>query len=122
MYQFPTYTYTNMIGNGNPNLYKNIPLQGRNTKWHYIYFGYSKITSQAYAYVKWIESEDELNYENVNHYYIQKLYIYIGKDIFYPGFNGKLNYVVVNFGLGAFRNKKKFSDNNDIFNYDIGTK
>ncbi|CAD8058815.1 unnamed protein product [Paramecium sonneborni] len=120
VYQFPTYTYTNMIGNGNANLYKNINLNDRNIRWHYIYFGYSKIKSQANVYVKWQDDEDKLLYENVNHYYVNKLYAYIGKDKFYSGLNGKMAYVVVNFGFGAYRNQKQFDE--EIFNFNIGIK
>jgi hypothetical protein len=42
IYHFPTYTYTNMVGGGNSNYWKNIPHKGRHTEWHFVYFGYSK--------------------------------------------------------------------------------
>jgi hypothetical protein len=42
-YHFPTYTYTNMVGEGNANLVKNSQHDGANTGWHFVYYGYSKL-------------------------------------------------------------------------------
>lgn len=38
---FPTYTYTDLNGNGNPNYFKNIKDNDRHFGWHFIHFGYS---------------------------------------------------------------------------------
>jgi len=39
---FPTYTYTDMNGNGNRNHVQNIQHQQRLIRWFYVYYGYSK--------------------------------------------------------------------------------
>lgn len=39
----PTYTYANMNGAGNTNVWKNIPHKERHTKWFFLYFGYTKL-------------------------------------------------------------------------------
>lgn len=56
IYHFPTYTYSNMNGGGNANYFKNLAHKNRHTKWHFVYYGYSKKDSTAYAYVKWSDS------------------------------------------------------------------
>lgn len=56
----------------------------------------------------------------MNHYYVHKLYAYVGKDKFYSGLNGKMAYVVVNFGFGAYKNQKQFDE--EIFNFKLGLK
>jgi len=38
----PTYTYTDLNGNGNANLVKNIPHNNKHLEWHFVYMGYSK--------------------------------------------------------------------------------
>jgi hypothetical protein len=50
-YAFATYTYTNMNGAGNANVYKNIAYQSELTKWHFIYMGYSKKESRAFGFI-----------------------------------------------------------------------
>jgi hypothetical protein len=65
----PTYSYTNMVGAGNTNYWKNIAHKDRHTKWFFVYYGYSKAKAQAYAYVKWTEGEDSNSYDKANHYY-----------------------------------------------------
>jgi hypothetical protein len=41
-YHFTTYTYTDLNGGGNPNVYKNTPYGLYLPLWHFIYFGYSR--------------------------------------------------------------------------------
>ena len=48
--------------------------------------------------MKWTDSDDTLTYENISHYFVDEFYIFVGKDKFYPGLNGKLAYV--NFNIG----------------------
>lgn len=38
----PTYTYTNLNGDGNPNLVKNINHNNKILQWHFVYMGYSR--------------------------------------------------------------------------------
>lgn len=59
---FPTYSYVNMNGAGNANLVQNIVHKDRHTEWFFVYYGYTKTDRTAYAFVKWRESEDSLNY------------------------------------------------------------
>jgi hypothetical protein len=54
----PTYTFTDLEGKGNANLFKNIPHKDRHTKWFFVYFGYSRPQQKAKAYIKWTDSED----------------------------------------------------------------
>lgn len=77
---FPTYTYSNMNGAGNANLYKNIAHKERHLEWFYVYYGYQKSSSKAYAYVKWTNSEDSLTYDNTNHYLAPEFFIFVGRD------------------------------------------
>jgi len=65
----PTYTYANMVGAGNTNFWKNIAHKDRHTKWFFVYYGYSKLVQKAYAYVKWLDGEDNNKYDNVNHFF-----------------------------------------------------
>lgn len=85
---FPTYTYTDMNGKGNPNYYKNIKHNNRHFEWFYIYFGYSKTLSKSYALVSWTDGVEDLIYEIVNHYYTPEFFLFIGRDKFFPGHNG----------------------------------
>lgn len=51
--------------------------------------GYSKDEKKVRGYVKFIDSEKELVYENINHYIPEKLFVYVGHDMpsntFYSG-------------------------------------
>ncbi|CAD8140693.1 unnamed protein product [Paramecium octaurelia] len=117
---FPTYTYTNMNGAGNPNVVQNIQHKNRHNNWFFVYYGYSKVNRQAYAYVKWTDSEDSLNYDNINHYFAPKFFISVGKDKFFPGFNGFVAYVNFNLGKGSFRKGNDFTHDNDFFGFSTG--
>jgi hypothetical protein len=44
----------------------------------------------------------------------------VGRDKFFPGWNGKLAYVNFNVGKGAFRNAKDFTHPNDAFGIGAG--
>jgi hypothetical protein len=87
-----------MNGAGNANLYKNIAHKERHLEWFYVYYGYQKSSSKAYAYVKWTNSEDSLTYDNTNHYFAPEFFIFVGKDKQFPGHSGKLAYVNFNSG------------------------
>lgn len=51
VYAFATYTYTNLNGAGNPNVYQTVSYGKEMTAWHFIYFGYSRELKKAVAYV-----------------------------------------------------------------------
>jgi len=76
-------------GNGNANYAKNIAHKNRHANWHFVYFAYSNKDRKARVYVKFLDSEEELVYDNVNHYIPQKLFVYVGHDMpsdtFYSG-------------------------------------
>lgn len=46
--------------------------------------------------------------------------MYIGNDIYYPGWSGYINLVNFNMGKGVFRPGKDFTDDKDIFNWSAG--
>jgi hypothetical protein len=77
---FPTYSYTSLNGDGNRNQFQNIAHKGRHVKWFFVHYGYSKPARKAYVHVKWFEEDQNLVYENVNHYYAPKFWLYVGKD------------------------------------------
>lgn len=112
---FPTYTYVNMNGAGNANFHKNIDHKGRHQKWFFVYFGYSKKERLANIYVKWQDSEDSTQYENIDHYFAPEFFVYYGRDKHFPGWNGQMGLVNFNSGEGAFRNGKDFKHPQNIF-------
>lgn len=61
-----------------------------------------------------------MEYNNVNHYYAPKFYTFVGKDMHFPGLNGKLGYVNFNLGDGTFRKVPDFKHPNDIFGLQKG--
>ena len=109
-----------MQGAGNANVNQRIQHDGKFVRWHYIYFGYSKPQNRAYAYVKWASGENSLNFPNTNHYYISKFYMWVPKERFYAAFSGKIGYLNLNFGDGAFRDTNKYDHPDDIFAYGEG--
>jgi hypothetical protein len=44
--------------------------------------------------VQFGETTNTLNFDNVNHYLSDQLYLYLGKDLFFPSYNGQIS----NFG------------------------
>ncbi|CAK56140.1 unnamed protein product (macronuclear) [Paramecium tetraurelia] len=116
----PTYTYANMNGGGNANVWKNILHKDRHTKWFFVYFGYSKPQAKAYSYIKWQSDDDFLNYDNTNHYYAPNFQVFFGRDKFYTGWHGKVAFAQFNLGKGAFRSGKDFTHPNDAFGIGAG--
>jgi hypothetical protein len=51
-YHATTYSYANMVAGGNPNVNQNAPHDGLNQQWHFIYYGYSKILSRGFLFIK----------------------------------------------------------------------
>jgi len=49
---FVTYTYTNLNGAGNANLFKTVKFNNDLSKWHFVYFGYSRKTRRATGFVQ----------------------------------------------------------------------
>jgi hypothetical protein len=71
--------------------------------WFFIYQGYSFVEKKAYAFVKWADSENFLVWENLYHQLPDRVTLWLGKDPFYPAFNGDLKLWKLNFGPGAYR-------------------
>lgn len=113
---FPTYSYSNLNGAGQANLVRNIRHRNRHVKWHFIYYGYSWTSKQAYIHVKFADSDESVLIKDVNHYLGPKFWVNTAADQFnHWGYNGKMAYFAVNFGEGAFRSAKDFSHPSDIF-------
>ena len=51
IYTFATYSYNDMVGNGNANIYKNIKHGEELKKWHFIYFAYSRKERKALGFI-----------------------------------------------------------------------
>jgi hypothetical protein len=56
---FPTYTYTDLNGNGNANVVRNVAHKNRHLTWHFIYFGYTKNEKKARVLVKFTDADEE---------------------------------------------------------------
>ena len=83
IYAFATYTYTNLNGAGNPNLYKAIPYGKDLKSWHFIIFAYSKDKKKAAGFVQFKERKEIIDLDD-NHFLNEVVYLNIGKDRFYP--------------------------------------
>ncbi|CAD8162366.1 unnamed protein product [Paramecium octaurelia] len=88
LYTFSTYSYQNMFGVGQSNIVKNIDHKNKHIQWHFISFQYIRETRQASGSIIFKDEKIDLKFENVNHYLVPVFRIFIGKDQFYPGFNG----------------------------------
>jgi hypothetical protein len=62
IYALATYTYTNMNGAGNPNVYKTINYGTELTKWHFIYFGYTKKDSRAFGFIQFESRKETVDF------------------------------------------------------------
>jgi hypothetical protein len=91
-------------------------------QWHFIYFGYSRTDRKARVYVKFFDSQEERNYDNVNHYIPEKLYVYLGHDMPSDTFySGQIGYARVVLGKDAFKRTNVFDDDDeDPHGYKIG--
>ena len=109
-----------MNGGGNPNTPQNILHKNRHIEWFFVYQGYSKTTKEAYTYVKWTTGEDSIEFKNVNHYFASKYVVFVGKDVQFPGFSGKVAFVSFNTGEGASKKGNDFTHPTDVFRFDKG--
>jgi len=81
--------------------------------WHYLYFGYTHHEKRAHAYALFRNQEIHLDFPKHKHFYAHTLYIYVGRDIHYPNYNGRSSLIKVNFGKGAFEDQ--LFDKHDYF-------
>jgi hypothetical protein len=72
------------------------------TKWHYMYFGYSRDTRRAYGFIQFEGRREEVNFPNVNHFVSKRQFLYLAKDKFYPSYNGKVANMKMLLCDGAF--------------------
>ena len=101
IYAFATYTYTNLNGAGNPNLYKAVPYGKDLNSWHFIFFAYSKDKKKAAGFVQFKERKEIIDLD-ANHFLNEVVYVNIGKDRFYPSWNGYIGKFTLNLCGGAF--------------------
>lgn len=99
---YVTYTYTGLVGAGNANLFKSVKAGNDMNKWHFVYFGYSRKERRAAGFVQFEGRKEEVNFPDTNHFLNRNYYIYIGKDKFYPAYNGKIASFRVLLCNGAF--------------------
>jgi hypothetical protein len=97
-YVFSTYHFSDLIGNGNANSVQKINHDGAHTVWNFVYFGYSRKTREAFSFIKFMHKEETLQWKNHNHFLTKKFYVLIGRDSFYPFWNGKICYFRMHFG------------------------
>ena len=99
IFAFATYTYTNLNGAENQNLYKAVPYDKDLT--HFIFFAYSKDKKKAAGLVQFKERKDIIDLD-ANHFLNRVVYLNIGKDSFYPSWNGYISKFTLNLCGGAF--------------------
>lgn len=51
-----------MNGGGIASIPKTTPHSKRHLNWFYVYFGYSKPKAQAYAFIKWTNDDNSLDW------------------------------------------------------------
>jgi hypothetical protein len=85
---FSTYSYDGVTGTGNPNVHQSIPYHDQLTRWHYVYFLYEREHRSAFAEISFRSGKVESQFVGVNHFLAAQQYIYVGRDQFYPSYNG----------------------------------
>lgn len=58
------------------------------TEWHYIAFEYSREKREAYAAIHFKSGKIDRVMKDINHYLAPVYRIFVGKDQFYPAWNG----------------------------------
>jgi hypothetical protein len=90
------------VGAGNPNVYKTVKYGSEISKWHFIYFGYSRKEKRATGFVQFEGRKEKFDIPQTNHYLAKDFYFYVAKDKFYPAYNGKVGNLRLIFCDGAF--------------------
>lgn len=76
---FASYSYDNLLGQGNVNLVNNINYGDYLTTWNFIYFGYSRLKQQIYGFIKF--NDKYVSFSSVaRHYLAPKFIFYIAQD------------------------------------------
>jgi hypothetical protein len=116
---FTTYTYVNIHAGGNVNVVQNVPYESDLTRWHYIYYGYSKPEKEAYAFIEFHDRTVKVPFKNINHYLPNHIYMWVGRDKWHSTYSGRIAHLVFNGGKGAFR-RDDYGVKKDPFNYQLG--
>ncbi|CAD8155184.1 unnamed protein product [Paramecium octaurelia] len=85
---FYTYTYTDQLGSGNPEVRQIVEGKTFVKDWFHIYFAYSRKSRQADVIVEHSQGKGALSFKNVNHYVAPSLILYYGKDQLTDAFQG----------------------------------
>ena len=90
MHHFATYHYDNINGKGNPNVVRENKYEGDLWRWHFVYFGYSRIKREAYAHIEYASRTVSHKLIRLNHFMVNDLYFWVAKDDFDSTFNGAI--------------------------------
>lgn len=91
---------------GAPYISKNI--ESPNYIWTYVYFGYDNDKLKAYGALISPGKADEVILDPIQHKLVTKLFFTIGGDEYISSFNGRIGYVGIFLGPGAFRSSLDF--------------
>ncbi|CAD8145403.1 unnamed protein product [Paramecium pentaurelia] len=103
---FNTYTIQGNKAKGTSYISKNV--ESPNLIWTYVYFGYDNDKLKAYGALIRPGKADEVILDPIQHKLVTKLYFTIGGDEQISSFNGKIGYVGIYLGPGAFRSSLDF--------------
>lgn len=81
-YHFATYTVANLNAGGNANHYSFIEPSVNLPLWHFIYMGYNRKSSTAFAYVKFKDQIFTSTLSNAVHYLTPEFSIEVGDEKF----------------------------------------
>lgn len=117
---FSTYSYKNINGEGKPNQFRNVNYKSDHIKWHFVYFGYSRLRRQAAAKVIFKSRSELADFKDTNHFVPNRFYLYLGKDKWYTAYNGHIALFRVNSGYGSFQDDNYDKSIEDIFGFKGG--
>jgi len=72
------------------------------SEWHFVFFAYSRIERKASGYVQFNGRKEVVEFPSMNHYLAKFLYLNVGKDRFYPAWNGNIGKLRLLLCGGAF--------------------
>lgn len=83
-YVLSTYNYGNVdMKIDDSNVEKAFEYGTNKGDWTFFYFGYSLDKKEAFAYIRYYESEDSVLFKNVNHFVATYFNLFIGNDRIY---------------------------------------
>ena len=97
-----------------------MPYESDHVKWHFIYFGYSKVQKLSYFRVEFQGRLGELKFKDTNHYLPNVFSFYAAKDKWHSTYSGQISYLRFNGGPGAFTENEHEKADGDIFGYKAG--